>query len=82
MPPWLGRRRGWMVVTQTGLALALALMAMIGPFQRAQIFAALALGSPSFRLQDIVYDAYRTDEVETGGAGVWMRHVVMGTGSR
>ena len=30
-------------------------------FQRAQIFAALALGSPSFRSDDIVYDAYRTD---------------------
>jgi PAT family beta-lactamase induction signal transducer AmpG len=31
VPPWLGRRRGWMIVTQTGLALALTLMAFIGP---------------------------------------------------
>jgi PAT family beta-lactamase induction signal transducer AmpG len=27
VPPWLGHRRGWMIVTQTGLALALTLKA-------------------------------------------------------
>lgn len=31
VPPWLGRRRGWMVLTQSCVALGLALMAMTGP---------------------------------------------------
>lgn len=79
VPPWLGRRRGWMVVTQTGLALALALMAMIGPSSGAQIFAALALGVAFLSAsQDIVYDAYRTDVLKPEERGLGAATWVMG----
>src|SRR5215831_15156839 len=35
--PWLGRRRGWMLVTQLGVAMGLALMALIGPRDRPEL---------------------------------------------
>mgnify|MGYP003460611738 FL=1 len=89
VPPWLGHRRGWMIVTQTGLALALTLMAFIGPGSGAQIFAALALGVAFLSAsQDIVFDAYRTDLLkpdERGlGAATWVmgyRIAMMASGS-
>jgi PAT family beta-lactamase induction signal transducer AmpG len=60
--PWLGRRRGWLVLTQLGLALALAALAATPPASALQAFALLAclvaFGSAS---QDVVIDAYRTD---------------------
>ncbi|MEQ1848385.1 MAG: AmpG family muropeptide MFS transporter, partial [Nitrospira sp.] len=31
VPPWLGRRRGWMVLTQLCVAVALGFMAMTNP---------------------------------------------------
>jgi PAT family beta-lactamase induction signal transducer AmpG len=75
--PWLGRRRGWMLVTQLGVAIGLALMALIGPRDRPEllgVFAVLvAFLSASL---DIVFDAYRTDVLrpdERGfGAAVWV----------
>jgi PAT family beta-lactamase induction signal transducer AmpG len=75
LPPFLGRRRGWMLVTQLGLVLAISAMAFSDPAGATTLFAALALlvafASAS---QDIVVDAYRTEvlePVELGpGAGV------------
>ncbi len=75
VPPFLGRRRGWMIVTQFALVLAIAAMAFSDPAGATTLFAVLALlvafASAS---QDIVVDAYRTevlDPVELGpGAGV------------
>jgi PAT family beta-lactamase induction signal transducer AmpG len=79
VPPWLGRRRGWMIVTQTGLALALAAMALIGPSSGAQIFAALALGVAFLSAsQDIVFDAYRTDLLKPAERGLGAATWVMG----
>ena len=31
VPPWLGRRRGWMLIMQITVALGLALMGLVGP---------------------------------------------------
>ena len=31
VPPWLGRRRGWMIATQLGLIAGIASMAATGP---------------------------------------------------
>ncbi len=79
VPPWLGRRRGWMIVTQIGLAFALALMALIGPSSGAQIFAALALGVAFLSAsQDIVFDAYRTDVLKPEERGLGAATWVMG----
>ena len=69
-PPFLGRRRGWLVLTQ--LALAGLLWAMAGlspataplPFALAAVLVAFLSAS-----QDVVVDAYRTDllpEAERG----------------
>lgn len=75
--PWLGRRRGWMLVTQLSVAVGLALMALIGPRDRPEILGILALMVAFFSASlDIVFDAYRTDLLlrsERGfGAAVWV----------
>jgi MFS transporter, PAT family, beta-lactamase induction signal transducer AmpG len=77
VPPWLGRRRGWMLVTQMSVALGLAAMAVTGPGQRLEILGALALIVAFLSASlDIVFDAYRTDVLlrpERGfGAAVWV----------
>ncbi|MBF8258728.1 MAG: major facilitator superfamily MFS 1 [Actinobacteria bacterium] len=65
IPPFLGRRRGWMLVTQLALAVAVAAMACSDPAGATTAFAILALlvafASAS---QDIVVDAYRTEVLE------------------
>ena len=43
VPPWLGRRRGWMILTQLSLAGALTAMALTGPTLMPHVFAAIAL---------------------------------------
>ena len=75
--PWLGRRRGWMLVMQLCVALGLAAMAVIGPGERPEILGVLALAVAFFSASlDIVFDAYRTDlllRAERGfGAAVWV----------
>jgi PAT family beta-lactamase induction signal transducer AmpG len=61
-PPWLGRRRGWLVLTQLALAAALAWMAGMSPKGNAGTFAMAALLVAFLSAsQDVVIDAYRTD---------------------
>ena len=60
-----GRRRGWLLVAQIGIIMAICLMALIDPAAQAgnlrlMAFAALALGFSS-ATQDIVIDAYRIE---------------------
>src|SRR6266550_2901571 len=77
IPPFLGRRRGWLVITQVALLIAIAAMAFHDPVTGLRMLAVnailIALLSAS---QDIVGDAYRTDvlaEREMGaGASVWV----------
>jgi len=60
--PWLGRRRGWLVLTQLGLAAVLMLMAATSPSGATRSFALLAvLVAFVSASQDVVVDAYRTD---------------------
>jgi PAT family beta-lactamase induction signal transducer AmpG len=77
VPPWLGRRRGWMLVMQLCVALGLVAMAVTGPGQRPEILGILALVVAFLSASlDIVFDAYRTDVLlrpERGfGAAVWV----------
>jgi MFS transporter, PAT family, beta-lactamase induction signal transducer AmpG len=75
--PWLGRRRGWMLLTDIAVAAGLAVMGLIGTESGPQwlgvIAVAVAFMSASL---DIVFDAYRTDVLlpaERGfGAAVWV----------
>jgi len=70
--PFLGRRRGWLVLTQLALLGALAWMGTISPHQTPWLLAGLALAVAFLSSsQDIVADAYRTDILgaEERGAG-------------
>ena len=75
VPPFLGRRRGWMLVTQAALFLAIAAMAFSEPKAHPGALALLSfLVAFCSASQDIVVDAWRTEVLapeELGpGAGV------------
>ncbi|MBD2692529.1 AmpG family muropeptide MFS transporter [Anabaena catenula] len=79
-PPFLGGRRGWLFLTQIGLVIAIASMALQTPTQNTQVLMILAITSFVIAFlsatQDIVGDAYRTEilnplELETG-ASLWV----------
>jgi len=60
--PFLGRRRGWMFVSQIVLALLIAAMGLFSPGSHLGIIAALAvLVAFMSATQDIAFDAYSTD---------------------
>jgi len=60
--PFLGRRRGWMLVTQIGLAAALALLALQNPSAALGAVTACAFAIVvCSATQDIAIDAWRTD---------------------
>jgi MFS transporter, PAT family, beta-lactamase induction signal transducer AmpG len=60
--PFLGRRRGWMLVTQIGLAAALALLALQNPSVALGAVTACAFAIVvCSATQDIAIDAWRTD---------------------
>lgn len=69
--PWLGRRRGWMLLTQAVLVLTILGMACTSPAQAPFLMACLALTVAfSSASQDIVIDAYRTDLLEEKERGL------------
>ena len=60
--PGLGRRRGWLVVTQLALAGGLFLLSQHAPSAGIRVFALLAFTVAFLSAsQDVVIDAYRTD---------------------
>lgn len=62
VPPWLGRRRGWMLATQVAIALIVATMAFMSPDRGTTAMALLAcLLALASATQDIAVDAYRAD---------------------
>lgn len=62
VPPFLGRRRGWMLITQVALLASMAALALFDPKQDLNLIiwvvAAIAFFSAT---QDIVIDAYRRE---------------------
>ncbi|MBD2181107.1 AmpG family muropeptide MFS transporter [Planktothrix sp. FACHB-1355] len=89
VPPFLGRRRGWMFLTQLLLVLAIATLAIQKPAQALQFVALNAVLIAFFSAtQDIAIDAYRTDVLEKlelgAGVGVYVlgyRIALLVTGS-
>lgn len=78
-PPLLGRRRGWLVLTQLALAGALALMAGLSPSMQTQTLAlAAVLVAFLSASQDVVIDAYRTDVLDPGERGLGASLTVFG----
>jgi MFS transporter, PAT family, beta-lactamase induction signal transducer AmpG len=70
--PLLGRRRGWLVLTQLGLLATIAWMGTLVPERSPWLLAGLALVVAFLSAsQDIVFDAYRTDVLgaQERGAG-------------
>ena len=62
VPPFLGRRRGWLIIMQVALILAIAAMALQQPRQALQLLAFNAVLIAFFSAtQYIAIDAYRTD---------------------
>lgn len=71
-PPFLGRRRGWLLISQLLLVAAIVAMGFMQPAQHLWWLAALAvLVAFCSASQDIVFDAYKTDllKAEERGAG-------------
>ncbi|HEX6576524.1 MAG TPA: AmpG family muropeptide MFS transporter [Gemmatimonadaceae bacterium] len=77
IPPFLGRRRGWLLITQVLLLIAIAAMSLHNPEVGLQALAFNAILIAVFSAsQDIAGDAYRTDVLEDremgAGAAIWV----------
>ena len=69
--PFLGRRRGWMLVSQIGLLLALAAYAFLNPTQHMPVIMGLSLVVAFFSAsQDIVLDAFRRETLPDSELGL------------
>ncbi len=89
VPPFLGRRRGWMVLAQVGLiigivaiALQMGIIATLNPDQRSfslQLLALTALGIALLSAtQDIAIDAYRADVLTEREVGAGASMAILG----
>tara|TARA_R110002049_G_scaffold188251_17_gene356670 strand:- start:4736 stop:6001 length:1266 start_codon:yes stop_codon:yes gene_type:complete len=62
VPPFLGRRRGWMLMTQIALLFSIGVFGMYEPAQSTWTIAWLAVAVAFFSAsQDVVLDAYRRE---------------------
>ncbi len=77
--PWLGRRRGWLVLTQLALAGVLLALSSTSPKDAIRVFALLAVAVAFVSAsQDVVIDAYRTDLLPGAERGMGASLGVMG----
>ncbi|MHB8745581.1 MAG: MFS transporter, partial [Gammaproteobacteria bacterium] len=71
VPPLLGRRRGWLLLTQIAVSVAIAAMAFFNPAITPGALSALALVVAFLSAsQDIAVDAYRTDVLQPRERGL------------
>jgi PAT family beta-lactamase induction signal transducer AmpG len=79
IPPFLGRRRGWVLITQILLLLSIAAMALHDPARGLQMLAINAIAITFFSAsQDISLDAYRTDVLQDREMGAGAAVFVLG----
>jgi len=79
VPPWLGRRRGWIVGTQIALMAGIAAIGFSSPTHAPLALAALALTVAFLSAsQDIAIDAYRADVLRERERGVGAAVSVLG----
>ena len=79
VPPFLGRRRGWIVVMQLMLMLAIAVMGSLNPSAAPWALAGLAIiAAFTSSSQDIVIDAYRTELLKPVERGMGAAASVLG----
>ena len=84
VPPFLGRRRGWILIAQLGLMVTIAILGQFDPKQSLWWIGVFALCLNFFGAsQDIALDAFRREYLtsdELGfGNGVWMNAWRLGT---
>lgn len=71
VPPFLGRRRGWLIITQLGLIFGLFGMALCNPNEGAEWLVILAILVAFFSAsQDIVIDAHRREILPANELGL------------
>ena len=78
-PRWLGRRRGWLVLTQLLLALACVVMSGLDPAVSIPAMGACAVAIAFLSAsQDVVFDAYRSDLLTASERGAGAAVSVLG----
>lgn len=78
-PPLLGRRRGWLLITQVLLLIAIAGMGFLDPVSHLRWMAALAvIIAFCSASQDIVFDAWKTDVLSAEERGTGAAVSVLG----
>lgn len=78
-PPFLGRRRGWLLTTQCLLLMAIAAMGFLEPTSQLRWMAALAVVIAFCSAsQDIVFDAWKTDVLPAQERGTGAAISVLG----
>jgi PAT family beta-lactamase induction signal transducer AmpG len=71
VPPFLGRRRGWLIITQVALMAAIAGLGLADPLAHPALLAATAFLVAFFSAsQDIVIDAYRREDLKDEELGL------------
>jgi PAT family beta-lactamase induction signal transducer AmpG len=79
VPPFLGRRRGWLVVTQLALLVAIAAMSLQDPRTGLQLLAVNALLIAFLSAtQDIAFNAYQVDVLDERELGAGASLGVLG----
>ncbi|HEY8354535.1 MAG TPA: MFS transporter [Methylophilaceae bacterium] len=79
VPPFLGRRRGWIAILQMLLGLCIAAMGAMNPATMPWALAALALMVAFISAsQDVVFDAYRADVLRPEERGIGAAVSVLG----
>jgi MFS transporter, PAT family, beta-lactamase induction signal transducer AmpG len=78
-PALLGRRRGWILLTQAALAAAIASMGFVSPSAQPWTLASMALAVAFLSAtQDIAFDAYRVDVLAEPERGLGAAASVLG----
>jgi len=79
VPPFLGRRRGWIVLLQALVALIIAALGLQAPGDAIYLVAVLSLILAFLSAsQDVVIDAYRTDSLRPEERGIGSTAVQIG----
>ena len=79
VPPFLGRRRGWIVLLQALVALVIAVLGLQAPGDAIYVVAVLSLLLAFLSSsQDVVIDAYRTDSLRPEERGMGSTAVQIG----
>lgn len=69
--PWLGRRRGWLLLVQLALMAAIAWLGFSNPLENPWLLASIAFVVTFFSAsQDIVVDAYRREDLKDEELGL------------